>query len=110
MFFNNINREIRLNDLFRYEENKNTYIIDISIENYNSLYSKLDFSPFKNKDLDDGLILYLEDSIEDIPFKYNILIDIHMSKNLANNEKEIRSKREIKHYFEYLKRKKIKKY
>jgi hypothetical protein len=107
MIFKNFNSNIKLDELFRYETKNNSYIIDLSISDYNSLYSSLDFSPQKNKDLDDGLVEYLEDSVEDIPLKYNIIIEIHLSQEIYNIKSEKESEIDIKNYFEYLKRKKI---
>lgn len=108
MIFKNLKNEIKLDELFRFEKNTNSYIIDIFVDHYESLYSTLDFSPFKNKDLDDDLIVYLEDSIEDIPFKYNLLLNINMPQNVYDQVKETRGIKEIKHYFLYLHKKKKK--
>ncbi len=106
MIFKNLKNEIKLDELFRFDQKSNSYIIDIFIDHYGALYSTLDFSPFKNRDLDDELIVYLEDSIEDIPFKYNLLLNINMPKNVYDEVKETRGIKEIKHYFLYLHRKK----
>jgi len=106
MIFNTLKNQIKLDELFRFDEKTNSYIIDISIGHYGALYSPLDFSPFKNKDLDDQLIVYLEDSVEDIPFRYNLLLNINMPKNIYDKVKETRGEKEIKHYFRYLYRKK----
>lgn len=99
--------EIKLDKLFRFDKKANAYIIDIFIKDYESLYSDLDFSPLKNKDLNDEFIDHLENSIEDIPFKYNLLININMPENLYDEIKEKRGIKEIKNYFLYLYRKKI---
>ncbi|MCS5421680.1 MULTISPECIES: hypothetical protein [Psychrilyobacter] len=106
MIFKNLKNEIKLDELFRFDEKTNSYIIDISIDNYGTLYSSLDFSPFKNRDLDDELIIYLEHSVEDIPFKYNILLNINMPQNIYDEVQETRGIKEIKNYFSYLHRKK----
>lgn len=99
--------EIKLDKLFRFDKKANAYIIDIFIKDYESLYSDLDFSPLKNKDLNDEFIDHLENSIEDIPFKYNLLININMPENLYDEIKEKRGIKEIKNYFLYLYRKKV---
>ena len=106
MIFNDLKNKIKLDELFRFDEKTNSYIIDLSIDHYGALYSNLDFSPFKNRDLDDQLIIYLEDSIEDIPFKYNLLVNINMPQNIYDEVKENRGIKEMKHYFLYLHRKK----
>lgn len=108
MIFKDLKNEIKLDELFRFDKKSNSYIIDISIDHYESLYSTLDFSPFKNKDLDDELILYLEESIEDIPFKYKLLLNINMPQSIYDKVKETRGVKEIKHYFLYLHKKKKK--
>ncbi len=106
MKFNFFDNHIKLDELFRYDKKSNSYIVDISVDDYRSLYSELDFSPVKSKDLDDKLVEYLEESIEDIPMKYNLIIDIHMPNGIFDSKREEKGKEEIKHYFEYLKRKK----
>ena len=108
MIFKNLKNEIKLDELFRFDKKSNSYIIDIFVDHYEALYSTLDFSPFKNKDLDDELIAYLEDSIEDIPFRYNLLLNINMPQNIYDKVKETRGIKEIKHYFLYLHKKKKK--
>ncbi|WP_028857100.1 hypothetical protein [Psychrilyobacter atlanticus] len=108
MIFKNLKNEIKLDELFRFDKKTNSYIIDIFVDHYESLYSTLDFSPFKNKDLDDDLIIYLEDSIEDIPFRYNLLVNINMPQKVYDQVKETRGIKEIKHYFLYLRKKKKK--
>lgn len=106
MIFKNSKNEIKLDELFRFDKKTNSYIIDIFLDHYGSLYSTLDFSPFKNRDLDDELIVYLEDSIEDIPFKYNLLLNINMPQDVYDKIQETRGIKEIKHYFLYLHKKK----
>jgi len=108
MIFKNLKNEIKLDELFRFDKETNSYIIDIFVDHYEALYSTLDFSPFKNRDLDDELIVYLEDSIEDIPFKYNLLLNINMPQNIYDQAKETRGRKDIKHYFLYLHKKKKK--
>lgn len=106
MIFKSLKNEIKLDELFRFEEETNSYIIDISVDHYESLYSTLDFSPFKNRDLDDEFIIYLEDSVEDIPFKYNFLLNINVLQDVYDQVKEAKGRKEIKHYFLYLHKKK----
>ncbi|MGB6129508.1 MAG: hypothetical protein WBG30_12215 [Psychrilyobacter sp.] len=110
MIFKNLKNEIKLDELFRFEKKTNSYIIDIFVNHYEALYSTLDFSPFKSRDLNDELILYLEDSIEDIPFKYNLLLNINMPQNIHDLTKETKGIKEIKHYFLYLQKKKKKEF
>ena len=99
--------EIKLEKLFRFDKKTNAYIIDVFIKDYEYLYSNLDFSPLKNKDLNDEFIDHLENSIEDIPLKYNLLININMPQSFYDEIKEKRGIKEIKNYFLYLYRKKI---
>jgi len=98
MIFKNLKNEIKLDELFRFEKKTNSYIIDIFVDHYGALYSTLGFSPFKNRDLDDDLIVYLEDSIEDIPFKYNLSVNINMPQNIYDSARETKGIKEIKQY------------
>jgi hypothetical protein len=49
----------------------NSFIISVAIEKYADIFNELDPAPFRKKDLDHDLRIYLEDSSLDIPIKHN---------------------------------------
>ena len=64
MSFKQDNEKVNLKKLFRYNKEKNAFIIDISIDFYKSLYNEWDFSPFKRRDLDADLLTFIDESSE----------------------------------------------
>lgn len=73
-----------------YERNPDNgnYIIEISLENYADIFNDWDHAPFRRRDIDPGLLSFLEDSIDDIPMKNNVDIDFYLSDQLRDGEKE----------------------
>ena len=94
--------KVNLEKLFRYNKEKNAFIIDISIDYYKDLYNEWDFSPFKRRDLDTDLVTFIEESSEEIPLKYKIIINFFMPKDMMDIDKEKRSKAGLKNYFKYM--------
>ncbi len=86
---------------YRTDKNKNTVFIDINLNFYREIYNEWDFSPFINRDLDDDLFEYLENSILEIPKNQNVEIVIHIPKKMKNSQKEINCKNGFKNYFDY---------
>ena len=102
MLLGNVNDKINLKKLFRYDKEKDAFIIDISIDYYRDLYNEWDFSPFKRRDLDTELVAFIEESSEEIPLKYKIIINFFMPRDMMDIEKEQRSKLGLKNYFKYM--------
>ncbi len=68
-------------------ENGN-YIIEISLANYAGIFNDWDHAPYKRKDIHPGLMSFLEDSLDDIPAKYNVDICFYFSEEVKNEERE----------------------
>jgi len=102
MFFKPKDEKVNLKKLFRYNKEKNAFIIDISIDVYKSLYNDWDFSPFKRRDLDADLLTFIQESSEDIPLKYKVIINFFIPEEMKDLRKEERSKTGLKNYFKYM--------
>lgn len=102
MFSHNKSKKLNLKELFRYQKDKNAFILDISIGYYRDLYNDWDFSPFKRRELDSDLMSYIEEASEEIPLKYNIIINFFMPEEMRDPLKEEKSKTGLKNYFNYM--------
>lgn len=102
MFFKPKNEKINLKKLFRYNKEKNAFIIDVSIDYYKDLYNDWDFSPFKRRDLDTDLITFIEESSEEIPLRYKVIINFFIPEEMRDPGKEERSKAGLKNFFKYM--------
>lgn len=87
-----------------YERDKatNSFIISVAIEKYADIFNELDPAPFRKRDLDHDLRIYLEDSSLDIPIKHKIILQFNVSNDLHDSEKEERIKAGLKTYFTFV--------
>lgn len=78
-------------DVYRFDENQKSFILDVSVESYEHIFNQLDPSPYKQRDLDPDLLDYLLICSEDIPFPYPLQISLKMPSSQQDlfREKEI---------------------
>ena len=86
---------------YRYSRQANTMYIDIHIDFYREIYNVWDFSPLVNRDLDDDLFEYLENCAGEIPKKYQLAIVFYLPAGKQDPEKESKSIRGFRNYFQY---------
>jgi hypothetical protein len=75
------------------------YIIEVSLNNYESILNDWDNAPFEKRNINCDLELFLESSSSHIPVKYGIDICFYVSKNVENKEKEKLVVSEIKTHY-----------
>lgn len=90
-----------LKSIYRYDENKKQYHIDIQLDTYRDVYSDWDYSPLINRDLDEDLLEYLMSCSYEIPRNRELVIDFFLPVNIYNIEREKRSIEGIHNYFNY---------
>ena len=88
-----------------YRTDENFIYIDISLSYYRELYNEWDFSPVRNRDLDDDLLEYLEDCFSEIPYKYKTIISINLPAAIRDPDKEEQGINSISNFFRYQMRK-----
>lgn len=73
-----------------YEKNPNTgnYLIQISLHKYSDIFNDFDSAPFRKRDINPDLRLFLEDCSMDIPIKKDIDISFHISQSAQDSTKE----------------------
>jgi hypothetical protein len=75
-------------DLYRYDERDKTYIIEVSLDEYEDVYDEWDPSPFKKRDIEDEFDDFIWDSSNDIPLKFKIKIVLYLPMAQKNEVKE----------------------
>lgn len=94
-------KEKELKKLYSYSINDNAYCIDVQLDDYRDAYSTWDYSPFTNRDLDEGLLDYLMSCSFEIPKKKNIIIQFHLLNQPFEKNRELRSIEGMYNFFEY---------
>jgi len=82
----------------------NRFIIAAAINKYTDIFNELDPAPFKKRDVNHDLRIFLEDCSADIPLKYNILLQFNVLNEKQEIEKEERVKFGLKTYFSFVER------
>lgn len=77
-----------LKKIYKFDEEKQAYIIDVSLDYYQELFNDWDASPIRKKDLEPELIEYLEASSYDIPRRNKLEIRFTVPLSKENQEKE----------------------
>ncbi|WP_461205667.1 hypothetical protein [Clostridium sp. DL1XJH146] len=90
-----------LKKIYKYDIEREQFIIDVQLEDYRDAYSDWDFSPFINRDLDDDLTEYLLECSFEIPIKSPMIINFHILNQKQNPAREERSIKGMYNYFGY---------
>ena len=77
-----------LEKIYERDPANGNYIIEVSLDNYADIFNDWDHAPFRRRDLDPGLLNFLEDSIDDIPMKQNIDIRFFLSDQVRSAQRE----------------------
>lgn len=87
-----------------YEKDKETgaFIISIALDHYVDVFNELDSAPWRRRDLDHDLRIFLEDCSSDIPRKYDVILQFNVEKENLDPIKEARLKVGLKTYFTFV--------
>jgi hypothetical protein len=91
--------ERALEKIYERDNELNAFIISVAIEDYIDIFNQLDFAPFRIRDLNHDLRIFLEECSSDIPLRYNIIIKFTVSREKQDSEKEEKIKVGLKTYF-----------
>ena len=89
-------------NIYRFDEERDTFLIDIDLDFYRELYSEWDFSPQRQRDLDEDLLEYLVDCCDEIPVRYPVAIAINLPAAVYDATREERATQGFQHFFTYL--------
>lgn len=95
--------EKALERIYERDEKTKAFIISVAIENYVDIFNELDSAPFRIRDINHDLLVFLEECSSDIPVKYDIIVRFTVSKEKQDLEKEEKIKTGLKTYFSNVK-------
>jgi len=85
--------------IYKFNEETNAYVIEVSLDDYDELFNGWDASPLRMRDLEPELMDYIEDAGFEIPFKHKLEFVFYMPKDKENDDKEIKSVQTIRNNF-----------
>jgi hypothetical protein len=87
-----------------YEKDKATgaFIISIALDRYVDVFNELDSAPWRRRDLDHDLRLFLEDCSSDIPLKYDVILQFNVEQEKQDPIKEERLKVGLRTYLTFV--------
>ena len=87
--------------LYKFEESSKTYIIEVSLDNYDDVYDDWDPSPFKKRDIEVEFNDFILNSSEDIPLKHSISIVLYLPVSKKDEIKETTLIAAYRNYYNY---------
>lgn len=82
----------------RYKKNKGRYQIDLFIDKSKYLFDRKDPSPLKNRDLHPDVTNFICGSLEEIPQKYELTLNLLLSESYDSDQCE-KIRESIRNYF-----------
>lgn len=81
------------NETYKIDEATNLHMIEVAIDQHSDIFNEWDAAPFKRRDLDPDLQLYLETSSNEITDKYDIELCFTLPTGTRNEplEEEVRN-------------------
>jgi hypothetical protein len=73
---------------YRFEEETNAYLIELSLDDYEEVYDQWDPAPFKKRFIEEEFNEFIISSAEDISYKYNLIIVLHLPESEKDPRKE----------------------
>lgn len=64
--------DLLFNENYKIDDTNNCYMIEVALDQYADIFNEWDPAPFKRRDIDPDLEIYLEGSSEDVPLKHPV--------------------------------------
>ena len=97
--------KLKTNDYLQniYEKNPSTgnYVIQVALDKYNDIFNDWDRAPFRKRDMDPDLAIFLENCFEDIPAKHGVDICFYLPKEEKDINREESLIAGIKTYYSF---------
>lgn len=101
----NITTKAKRNDYLQkiYEKNTVTgnYVIQVALDKYNDIFNDWDRAPFRKRDMDPDLAIFLENCFDEIPSKHGVDICFYLPKEEKNINTEELLIAGIKTYYSF---------
>lgn len=86
-------------EIYKIDESTNLYMIEIALDQYGDIFNAWDPAPFKRREIDPDLKLYLEGSSDEIPFQYPIELSFTLPQGKRNERMEEEARQGLKNSF-----------
>jgi len=86
---------------YRFEKETNSYLIEVSLDDYDDIYNDWDPSPFKRRFIEDEFNEFILSSADDIPSKNNMIIALYLPESKKDIEKEKAVQQAYENYYLY---------
>jgi hypothetical protein len=87
------------NEIYKVDEETNLHMIEVALDQYTDIFNEWDSAPFKRRDLDPDLQLYLEESSDEIPSKYAIELYFTVPAGMRDERMEEEARNGIRNSF-----------
>ncbi len=87
--------------LYEFDETSKTYLIEVSLDNYEDVYDDWDASPFKKRDIEDEFNDFIVNSSQDIPVNFNLSILLYLPLSKKEPQKEVTLISAYRNYYAY---------
>jgi hypothetical protein len=94
--------EKTLEKIYERDKASGSFIISVALDRYVDVFNELDSAPWRRRDLDHDLRIFLEDCSADIPFRYDIILQFNVEQEKQDNLKEEKLKVGLKTYFSFV--------
>lgn len=85
--------------VYRFDQQTETFFIDIDLDYYRELYSEWDYSPQYKRDLDNDLLEYLTDCCDEIPRHAPLEISMNLPRDVFDPTMEERATKSFNYFF-----------
>ncbi|HCC07167.1 MAG TPA: hypothetical protein DEP72_03240 [Clostridiales bacterium] len=88
--------------LYKFHEKSKTYLIEVSLDDYDEIYDDWDPSPFKKRDIEPEFNDFIVNSSEDIPLNFKIGIVLYLPSSKKDEKKEATLISAYQNYYDYV--------
>ncbi|RZM79421.1 hypothetical protein [Leptolyngbya iicbica] len=94
-----MNSDRLFSEVYTLDKSTNRYMIEIALDRYEDIFNEWDPAPFKKREIDSELELYLEGSVEEIPFRFPIELIFMLPTDRQDTQREEEVRIALKNYF-----------
>lgn len=91
-----------LQQIYRVKPESDTFVIEVSLQDFKELFDGWDPSPVKRRDIEPDLLHFLEVCAQDIPLKYPLELEFYLPEDQKDTEKEEVSTTGIRNNFTFI--------
>ncbi|MDF2474172.1 MAG: hypothetical protein K0R21_1954 [Anaerocolumna sp.] len=95
------NKFSQIQKQYRFDEEHNAYLIEISLDDYDDVYDEWDPAPFKKRFIQAEFDDFILSSAEDIPLKYGLNVVLYLPETKKDVNKEAAVEAAYRNYYSY---------